>query len=114
MLKSLTRMSPTSTKEELRLPETQKALLVWDAFRAQSTDNVMRELETLNIKVVTIPKNRAHLLQPLDLTLTNAPVKKVKKNGFSDNFTSTVTETLDKGPHRDVATIEVDLNGFYH
>ena len=68
----------------------------------------MRELEKLSIKVVTVPKNMTHLLQPLDLT-TNAPVKKMKKNGFSYNFTSTITETLDKDPYRDVATIEVDL-----
>ena len=40
-------------KQELGLLETQKALLVWDAFKAQSTDKVMRELERLNIKVVT-------------------------------------------------------------
>ena len=51
----------TEVKEELGLPETQKALLIWDAFRAQSTDNVMRELEKLNIKVVTVPKNMTQL-----------------------------------------------------
>ena len=30
----------TKVKEELRLPETQKALLVWDAFKAKRTDKV--------------------------------------------------------------------------
>ena len=49
-----------------------------------------------------------HLLQPLDLT-TNASVKKMEKRGFSDYFTSTITETLQKEPQRDVTTIEVDL-----
>ena len=49
-----------------------------------------------------------HLLQPLDLT-TNASVKKMEKRGFSDYFTSTITETLEKDPQRDVTTIEVDL-----
>ena len=67
-------------KEELGLPETQKALLVWDAFKAQSTKEV--------------PKNMTHLLQPLDLT-TNASVKKMEKRGFSDHCTSTITETLE-------------------
>lgn len=60
-------------KQELGLPETQKALLVWDAFKAQSTDKVLSELEKLNINVVAVPKNMTHLLQPLDLT-TNASV----------------------------------------
>ena len=53
----------TKVKEELRLPETQKALLVWDAFKAQSTDKVLSELERLNINVVAVPKNMNHLLQ---------------------------------------------------
>ena len=98
----------TKVKEELGLPETQKALLVWDAFKAQSTDKVLSELERLNINVVAVPKNMTHLLQRLDLT-TNASVKKMEKRGFSDYFTSTITETLEKDPQRDVTTIEVDL-----
>ena len=98
----------TKVKEDLGLPETQKALLVWDAFKAQSTDKVLSELERLNINVVAVPKNMTHLLKPLDLT-TNASVKKMEKRGFSDYFTSTITETLEKDPQRDVTTIEVDL-----
>ena len=98
----------TKVKEELGLPKTQKALLVWDAFKARSTDKVLSELERLNINVVAVPKNMTHLLQPLDLT-TNTSVKKMEKRGFSDYFTSTITETLEKDPQRDVTTIEVDL-----
>ena len=98
----------TKVKEELGLPETQKALLVWDAFKAQSTDKVLSELKRLNINVFALPKNMTHLLQPLDLT-TNSSVKKIEKRGFSDYFTSTITETLEKDPHRDVTTIEVEL-----
>ena len=88
----------TKVKEELGLPETKKALLVWDAFKAQSTDKVLSQLERLKINVVAVPKNMTHLLQPLDLT-TNASFKKMEKRGFSDYFTSTITETLEKDPH---------------
>jgi hypothetical protein len=49
-----------------------------------------------------------HLLQPLDLT-TNASVMKMEKRGFSDHFTSTITEAMLQNPQRDVTTIEVDL-----
>lgn len=98
----------TKFKEELGLPETQKALLAWDVFKAQSTDNVFSDLEKLNINVVAVPKNMTHLLQPLDLT-TNASVKKMEKRGFNDYFTSTITEILEKDTQRDVSTIEVDL-----
>ena len=100
----------TKVKENLALPETQQTLLIniWDAFKAQSTEKVMCELEKLNIKAVMVPKNMTHLLQPLDLT-TNASVKKMEKRGFSAYFTSTITEALEKDPNRDVATIKVDL-----
>ena len=63
----------------------------------------MRELERLNIKVVTVPKDMTHLLQPLDLT-SNASVKKMEKRTFNYSFTSSITEIA-----RDAATIEVDL-----
>ena len=98
----------TKTKKELGPPDTQKALLVCDAFTAQSADKVMHVLTRLNIKVVPVPRNITHLLQPLDLT-TNVSLKKMEKRGFSDYFTFTVTKVLEKELNRDVATIEVDL-----
>ena len=52
--------------EELELQNDQKALILWDAFKAQSTDKVTKELERLNIVQVMVPKNMTHLLQPLD------------------------------------------------
>lgn len=67
----------TKFKEELGLPETQKILLAWDVFKAQSTDNVLSNLEKLNINVVAVPKNMTYLWQPLDLT-TNASVKEME------------------------------------
>ena len=95
----------TKVKKELGLPENQRTLLLWDAFKAQSTEKVIRELA---IKQVVVPKNMTHLLQPLDLT-TNASVKKMEKRAFSDYFTSTITEAVLQNPQRDVTTIEVDL-----
>ena len=98
----------TKVKKELGLPENQRTLLLWDAFKAQSTEKVIRELERLAFKQVMVPKNMTHLLQPLDLT-TNASVKKMEKRAFSDYFTSTITEAMLQNPQRDVTTIEVDL-----
>ena len=61
-------------KEEKSLPESQKSLLLWDAFRAQSTQKMKDALATHNIELVMVPKNMTHLLQSLDLT-TNASFK---------------------------------------
>ena len=55
-------------KEDLNLPADSKALLIWDAFKAQSCPNVIDKLESLDIVSVMVPLNMTHLLQPLDLT----------------------------------------------
>ena len=57
----------TMVKKKLKLPQNQVACLILDAFKAQSTQKIKLELEHLNIKVVEVPKNMTHLLQPLDL-----------------------------------------------
>ena len=95
-------------REELGLQNDQKALILWDAFKAQSTDKVTKELERLNIVQVMVPKNMSHLLQPLDLT-RNASVKKMEKKCFSEYFTNAITKEMLRDPKRDVTTIEVDL-----
>ena len=53
-------------REELGLQNDQKALILWDAFKAQSIDKVTKELEPLHVVQVMMPKNMTHLLQPLD------------------------------------------------
>ena len=40
------------TKEKLDLPDEQKCLLLWDAFRAQECATVLRKLDDLNIITV--------------------------------------------------------------
>ena len=46
----------TKVKKKLKLPQNQVACLIWDAFKAQSTEKVKLELEHLNIKDVEVPK----------------------------------------------------------
>ena len=55
-------------KKEHNLPDYQKSLLIWDAFRAQSTATVMENISTHGIQTVLVPANITHLLQSLDLT----------------------------------------------
>ena len=68
MVHNVTNPYINKAKKELGLPDTHKALLVWVAFTAQSTDKVMRKLERLTFKVVLVPKNMTHLLQPFHCT----------------------------------------------
>ena len=45
-------------RAELKLSEEQKALLIWDVFRGQMTDNVKKTLDSLNIECVYVPPQR--------------------------------------------------------
>ena len=93
-------------KEEKGQPKDQKRLLIWDAFKVQSTANVSDVLSKHGIESVMVPKNTTHLLQPLDLT-TNASLKKIEKRAFSKYFSSSVMEALKEGPTRYVTIIPI-------
>ena len=95
-------------KEEKALPQSQKNILVWNAFKAQSTPKVMDTLSSYSLESVMVPKNMTHLLQPLDLT-TNASFRKYEKRAFSEFFTSSITEALTNDPDRDNTTIKGDI-----
>ena len=84
-------------KEEKDIPQSQKSLLVWDAFKAQSTPKVMDALSSYDIEYFMVPKNMTHLLQPLDLR-ANASFKKYQKQALSEYFKSCIMEALRNDP----------------
>ena len=84
-----------STKEEkLKLPESQKALLVWDAFKGQMTDVVKQKLDSLSIEMVQVQANMTHFFRPLDLTV-NGAAKQLTKKAFVTYYSDTVTKQLE-------------------
>ena len=93
-------------KKEHNLPDYQKSLLIWDAFRAQSTATVMEKVSSHGIQTVLVPANMTHLLPPLDLT-TNASFKKLEKRSFSEYFSSSIMKELEAD--RWVSTIKVNF-----
>ena len=52
LLKEVISAYIAKVKKKLKLPPNQVACLIWDAFKAQLTEEVKRELEHLNIKDV--------------------------------------------------------------
>ena len=68
LLKSVVDPYICQVRQELGLQNDQKALILWDEFKVQSTDKVTKELERLKIVQVMVTENMTHLLQPLDLT----------------------------------------------
>ena len=65
-------------KEEKVYLVTKNSILIWDAFKAHSTTEIIDTLSGFGIETVMVPKNMTHLLQPLDLK-TNGSFKKFEK-----------------------------------
>ena len=65
--------------------------------------NVSDVLSKHRTESVMVPKNMAHLLQPLDLT-ANAILNKVDKWAFSKYFSFSIMEALKEDLTRDATT----------
>ena len=63
------------------LPLHQKAIVIFDCFRAQITDDFLEKLTQDRLIYVTIPPNCTDLLQPMDLSV-NKSVKHFMKTEF--------------------------------
>ena len=88
---------PHLQKERTKIArEDQKALLIFDVFRGQTTDKVLNLLKDNNILVTKVPANMTHIFQPLDLTVNKA-AKDFTRDKFSDWFTKQINLGLDKG-----------------
>ena len=92
-------------RKELGLPADQKALLTWDVFRGQTTDHVAQILDNLNVKVVQVPANMTHFLQPLDLTV-NGSAKKFMRHKFVTWYAEEIKNQMDAG----VPAESIDVN----
>lgn len=94
-------------KAKLGLPATQKALIVWDAFKGHGCVSVKKLLADTNVETSDVPKNLTHLLSPLDLTV-NKSIKLIERQEFTSYFTVNVARALQRNPGVDVADIELD------
>ena len=83
-------------REELGLPEHQKALLILDMFRAHCTAEVQQKLSQSNIMVVFVPANCKDMLQPLNITV-HKPLKKEMRKKFVEWYSSCVAKKLKSG-----------------
>lgn len=94
------------TRIELKLPEDQKALLIWDVFRAQMTNAVKQRLCSLHIECVYVPANMTHFFQPLDLTV-NGSGKQFMRKQFVTYYSEAIRKQVDSGTN--LEDVEVDF-----
>ena len=80
----------------LGLSNDQCALVLFDVFKAQCTNKVLKKLEDNNILYVTVPNNCTDRLQPLDLSV-NKPAKDFLQSKFQQWYGTEICQQLDKG-----------------
>ena len=68
-------------REDLNLSPDHRALVIYDKFKAQCTQDIVKLLEQNSIDIVTIPANCTDRLQPLDIS-----VNKAAKSFMHDQF----------------------------
>ena len=93
----------TKKRNELKLPENHRALVIFDHFKGQVTASIFCLLEENNISFVLVPANCTDRLQPLDISV-NKPAKSFLRSKFQEWYSDQVCQQLIK--KQDVA---VDL-----
>ena len=67
-------------RAELKLAETQKALMVWDAFKGQKTETVKQKFTSYNIELVTVFENNYEIFSNFRSITVNGSAKYLKRN----------------------------------
>ena len=93
-----------SKKVEHGLAADQKALLIFDVFRAHKTEIVLHLMEQNSCEVVFVPANMKHHFQPLDFTI-NGVAKKFITTKFEEWYAKEITQQINAGV--DVYSIEI-------
>ena len=81
----------TKTKQKLSLPSSQKALCIFNVFRAQMGEEFLQELKDNNICNAFVPPSCTDKLQPMDLS-----VQKVVKDKMKQRFQMWYSKSLCK------------------
>jgi len=69
----------TETRSKLKLPYDHPALLLFDNFKGQCTEKLLRLLDSSNVSIALIPANCTNRLQPLDLSVNRAAKEFLRK-----------------------------------
>ena len=83
-------------KVELKLPEHQKAMLIFDVFKGQVTNKVTKFIKENDCVIVYVPNNMTDQFQPLDLNV-NGHAKEFLKKRLECWYAKQVTDQIDRG-----------------
>ena len=80
-------------REELHLPQDHPALVIFDNFKAQFTEEFFKLIESHHVNYALVPANCTDRLQPLDLSV-NKPAKNFLQNKFQGWYSQQVAAQL--------------------
>ena len=82
-------------RKELKLAADYPALIIFDKFTGQGTENLLKLLEDNHIYFVMVPANCTDLLQPMDISV-NKPAKKLLQQQFQELYAEEIYKQLDQ------------------
>ena len=96
-------------REQLKMPKDQKALLIFDVFKGQTTQQVKDIVLANNCVYVFVQKKLTNHFQPLDLNV-NGQAKQFLKRKFESWYADQVTKEIEKGINVYSVNIETKLS----
>ena len=88
-------------KKELKLDADHRALLIFDNFKGQCTENTLTFLDSNNVNVVLIPPKCTDRLQPIDLSVNKAAKEFLRRKfqaWYAQNVCVQLEEKMSKKP----------------
>ena len=96
------------TRTKLKLPDDQKALLIFDVFTGQMTSDFNVYVHRSEMVAAHIPNNMTADYQTLDATV-NKHAKTFTRNKFNDWYCNEITTQLDAGVNLEDVDIKLRL-----
>ena len=93
-------------REQLKLSNDHRGLVIFDQFRGQITSDVLNLFEENHISIVLIPANCTDRLQPMDISVNKA-AKDFLHQRFREWYASQICHKIDKD---DSSTVDLRLN----
>ena len=97
------------TRKDLKLANTHPCLVIFDQFKAQTTQRFLKALEDNNILVAEIPANCTDRLRPLDLSV-NKPIKNYMKRQFQLWYAEEVKKRIENPTSGSAKVIDLKLS----
>lgn len=94
-------------RKELELSPDQPALAIFDVFKGQQTESVLKLLNENNVLVVCVPANCTDRLQPMDLSI-NKSVKEFMRRKFREWYSEQVQRQLSEG--EEISPVDLRLS----